>query len=240
MGVTVARPANDILSRMPTGIVESVQRAGIGRSFRVGQVVSRPADPVPSVWFPRGGVLALVRETRGGSTIGITVAGRESCLGLTSPDATSPFTVLGVSDGVADQVPLVSVLAAGPEATAVLYECAAAQLTTVALAAACHRLHGSEQRAARWLLDVADRAAVDELELTHEALAGLLGELRPQVTSVLARLEAIGAVHRGRGRILIRDASILRSAACECYWLAGVSDAAIAARLRPKGDGIRQ
>lgn len=229
-GATVARPANDILSRMPTGILESVQRAGIGRSFRVGQVVSRPADQARSVWFPRVGVLALVRETRGGTTIGITVAGRESCLGLTSRHATSLFAILGVSDGVADQVPLATVLAAGPGAAAVLYECAADQLTTVALAAACQRLHGSEQRTARWLLDVADRAAVDELELTHEALAGLLGELRPQVTSVLARLEAIGAVHRGRGRILIRDAAILRSAACECYWLARASDAATTAR----------
>lgn len=89
-----------------------------------------------------------------------------------------------------------------------------AQLTQTA---ACNVFHTVEARCARWLLVARDRMQNDELELTQEVLAQLLGVRRVGVTVAAGNLQRSGAIAYARGHIVILDAQRLSEAACECY-----------------------
>ena len=83
--------------------------------------------------------------------------------------------------------------------------------------AACNRLHETEERLARWLLMVQDRLASDELPLTHEFLAMMLGTRRASVTLAAGILQRAGIIRYTRGHIHILNRPLLEGAACECY-----------------------
>ena len=89
-------------------------------------------------------------------------------------------------------------------------------LAQVMQSVACNAFHAIPERAARWLLTAQDRAG-DRLELTQEALAGLLGVQRTTVNAVVATLEGEGLIASGRGVIRILSRSGLEARACSCY-----------------------
>jgi CRP-like cAMP-binding protein len=78
-------------------------------------------------------------------------------------------------------------------------------------------LHTAEQRCCRWLLMTRDRVGHDDLKLTHEFLAIMLGVRRPTVTLVLHELQRAGLIDAGRATISITNRPGLERAACECY-----------------------
>jgi hypothetical protein len=86
--------------------------------------------------------------------------------------------------------------------------------------AACNRLHSVYERCARWLLMTHDRVLVDEIPLTHEFLAMMLGTGRSGVTIAAATLQQAGFIRYSHGLIVIRDRQGLEDAACECYEVA--------------------
>jgi CRP-like cAMP-binding protein len=81
---------------------------------------------------------------------------------------------------------------------------------------ACNAFHSIPERAARWLLHAQDRAG-DRIELTQEALAGLLGVQRTTVNAVIQQLSSEGVISTGRGKIFVTDRAGLKRRACECY-----------------------
>ena len=83
--------------------------------------------------------------------------------------------------------------------------------------AACNAFHSIEARSARWLLMTRDRTQSDELELTHEFLARMLGVRRVGVTVAAGNLQREGLIAYSRGRIAILDPGKLEKRACECY-----------------------
>ena len=89
-------------------------------------------------------------------------------------------------------------------------------LSQVMQSAACTAFHSIPERAARWLLHTQDRAG-DRIELTQEALAGLLGVQRTTVNAVLRTLQDEGLVAGGRGVVHVSDRAGLKRRACECY-----------------------
>lgn len=89
-------------------------------------------------------------------------------------------------------------------------------LAQVQQSVACNTFHSIQQRAARWLLTAQDRAG-DRIELTQEALAGLLGVQRTTVNAVAGALQEEGLITIRRGRVLVLDRDGLRRATCECY-----------------------
>lgn len=93
-------------------------------------------------------------------------------------------------------------------------DCLVAQLLQ---AVACNALHTIEQRAARWLLATQDRVGDDEVLLTQEFLAEMLGVQRTYVTRVAKALQAAGVIRYQRGRITILDRARLEQASCECH-----------------------
>ena len=93
------------------------------------------------------------------------------------------------------------------------------QENTLALSqtAGCNRLHQAEERLARWLLTVQDRMQTDELYITHEFLAEMLGARRTTVTLVAGTLQRSGLIDYQRGRVKILNRENLEAAACDCY-----------------------
>ena len=90
-------------------------------------------------------------------------------------------------------------------------------VTFVAQSAACTQFHVLEQRAARWLLIMHDRTQGDELTITHQYLAYMLGAQRPGVTLALEALRSQGLITLARGTITISNRTALEAAVCECY-----------------------
>lgn len=190
----------------------------VGRD--VGRDMGR--DMGRDVWFPVSAVIALSITDHQGRSAQTGVVGLEGCVGL---EALYPQTPALADATVQIQgemlvIPaanLRAVVASRPAVQAILlrslYDLSARSLQTIA----CNRLHSLEARCCRWLLTMRDRTGDDDLPLTQEALATILGSGRPRINSLLAALERDGLVRRYRGRIRLASRARLERRACECY-----------------------
>lgn len=108
-------------------------------------------------------------------------------------------------------------LAASAELRAVLLGCNDAHLSQVMQTAACNGRHDLEQRLARWLLVVHDRAAGDEMLPTQEFLSVMLGVHRPRVTVTTGILRRAGLIRYAKGCVTVLDRASLEATSCECH-----------------------
>ncbi len=92
-----------------------------------------------------------------------------------------------------------------------------ALLTQITQTAVCNRRHSLHQRLCRWLLSGLDCLPVNEIWITHEEIAGMLGVRRESITKEAGELQAAGLIHYKRGRMIVVDRPKLETRACECY-----------------------
>ena len=92
-----------------------------------------------------------------------------------------------------------------------------ALLTQMAQTAVCNRHHSVDQQLCRWLLLSLDRLSSNELKMTQELIANMLGVRREGVTEAAGKLQAAGVIRYSRGRITVLDRAALEAHACECY-----------------------
>ena len=92
-----------------------------------------------------------------------------------------------------------------------------ALLTQMAQTAVCNRHHSLDQQLCRWLLLSLDRLASNELIMTQELIANMLGVRREGVTEAAGKLHQAGLIHYSRGRITVTDRASLEARTCECY-----------------------
>ena len=92
-----------------------------------------------------------------------------------------------------------------------------ALITQISQTVVCNRLHSVEQQLCRWLVLSHDRVDTDELIMTQELIADMLGVRREVVTVAAGHLQDVGAISDVRGRIQIRDRQKLGETACDCY-----------------------
>jgi CRP-like cAMP-binding protein len=183
--------------------------------------VAEPDEPIPYAYFPERGVLSSVVHARGGEAVEVALIGREGMAGLSLVlgEATNPFQILVQVEGSATRIPrepfVRSALEPGHSFCRALLKYANLYLATVAQTAVCNRVHRIEQRLARWLLEMRDRADTDQLPVTHELLALMLGAYRPSITNALKALQERGALRVSRGRVTI-DSPGLHREACDC------------------------
>ncbi len=90
-------------------------------------------------------------------------------------------------------------------------------ITALASSVACNAKHTIQQRCAKWLLLTHDRVRMNELPMTHEFLAAILGVRRAGVSYVAATLQRLGCIKYARGKMMITDRDALENIACECY-----------------------
>lgn len=180
-------------------------------------------SPAQYAWFPHSGVLSSLVHVENGEAVEVGLVGREGMAGLSLAldSNANPFHVIVQVPGSATRINRDSfhdlMLDPGRPFCTALLKYANLYLTTVAQTAACNRLHRIEQRLARWLLDMHERAGTERLPVTHELLGLMVGAYRPSVTNALSALEERGVLSCGRGQIEIRDAGALREQSCECH-----------------------
>ena len=92
-----------------------------------------------------------------------------------------------------------------------------ALIAQIGLISACKRHHTLEQRLCRWILCCLDRLPTNEMALTQELIADMLGVRREGVTEAVGRLQKAGLIHCSRGRIVVLDRPALEAHACGCY-----------------------
>jgi CRP-like cAMP-binding protein len=189
-----------------------------------GSVLTTRSEPTTELWFPHAGVVALTATDASGRSVQTGVICSDGCVGLEAlfgrspalPDAVvqveGPMSVVQ-----ADQFRKVLIARPAIQAalTRFLFLLSARSLQTVA----CNRLHSLRSRCCRWLLTIQDCVASNDLPLTQENLATLLGSGRPRINGLLATLEKRGLVRRHRGRISLLDRAGLEKLTCDCYWL---------------------
>jgi CRP-like cAMP-binding protein len=99
----------------------------------------------------------------------------------------------------------------------VLLKYTQAYLAQISQNVGCNRLHETDQRFARWLLEVSDRVESDEFPLTHEFMAEMSGVRRASVSEAAEHLKTKRVIEYNRGKIKIIDLKRLEKLSCECY-----------------------
>ena len=195
-----------------------------------GQAVALPARWVlyqPEVmpryaYFLMTGIASVVASSAEGGAVEVEVVGREGVVGalhVLGP-ALVPTQCFMQMPGTALRIKLSELRTAfldSPEIRARLMEFVQVRSLTLSQVAGCHRLHGAEQRLARWLLMVQDRVQEETLGLTQLFLAEMLGSQRTTVSAVAAVMQHDGLIEYSRGHLKIINRPGLEAAACGCY-----------------------
>lgn len=213
---------NDLLCALDLPIYEQLAPCLTTVEFARGQVFYEPGQLIDQVYFPNSGVISLLSVMEDGSAIETSTIGRESAVGLLAGlTSVAAFSrIVGQSPGMASRVDaarLRKVARASPKLMDVLLRHCDALLANAQQSVACNALHDVQERFCRCLLACHDRAVSDELNLTQEFLAMMLGVQRTTVNQVAGLLQEAGLVKLQRGRVTILDREGLERRACECY-----------------------
>jgi CRP-like cAMP-binding protein len=187
-----------------------------------GTALTRRWRPVTHVWFPIVGLVSLVVALEDGRMAEAAAIGREGGVGLEAafePSVALSDSVvqIGGEFSVIRADNLRSVVAAHPSVAVNFSRYGRVLTAQLEQSVACNNLHRLEARCCRWLITAKDRSGVDELPVTQERLAGILGAGRPGISLVLSALERAGLIRQRRSRVQILDRAGLLARACECH-----------------------
>jgi len=219
---TSAPPSNRLLGALPDGLLEQLLPYLELVTLDVRDPVASPGQPYEYVYFPESCIVSVVNDMRDGSTVETGTIGNEGVAGLPAlMDATSSESRMFCQvPGAALRAParvVADVVEREREFRRLVNRYAQAYLSQVAQGAACNRLHGIEQRCARWLLMSHDRVTGDEFPLKQQFLAEMLGVRRAGVSVAASALQESALIRYSRGTVQILDRDGLEAASCECY-----------------------
>ena len=191
-------------------------------SFSLGEVVYEFAGQLDYVFFPTTSIISLLYTMENGSTAEMGLTGNDGVVGIAlfMGGGTMPNRAVVQSAGSAFKMKaklLQTEFALGGTFQRLLLRYTQALITQISQTAVCNRLHSVEQQLCRWLLLSHDRLNTNELVMTQELLANMLGVRREGVTVAAGRLQDDGAISYVRGRIQILDRDKLEATVCECY-----------------------
>ena len=186
-----------------------------------GQVLWQPGEPVEAVVFPLSGMVSVVVDTADGRSAEVATVGREGAAGVTpglEPLPAFARAVVQIPGAIArvELDRLRELAQARPTIAKLLDRWREVLLRQVMQGAACNALHETPERAARWIAMTRDRADGDELPLTQEFLAEMLGVNRPTVSLAAQDLAGRGLIEYHRGLVRVLDRKGLDEAACDC------------------------
>ena len=215
--------SNTFLAALPERARSRIVELGSVVNVHAGLVLHESGAQIRDAWFPMGCVSSISATMQDGTEAEVAIIGNEGLVGVTA--------VLGGSDitwneaavqigGDILRVPihlLIEETSRSALLRLLLQRYSQAVLVQAAQTAACNRFHSIEQRLGRALLAFHDRVQDDDILITQERLAGLLGSLRPGVTIAAQHLQDRKIIHYSRGRIHVDDRRRLAEVACECY-----------------------
>jgi len=213
---------NRILSALPPADRMRLFSALQPASFALGDVVCEAGQPMECIYFPTTAVVSSLYTTEAGETAEMGLAGDDGVVGVSVflGGETTPSRAVAVVAGEAFRMKarvLREEFASGRRLQSLLLRYTQALITQISQTAVCNRLHAAEQRLCRWLLMCHDRVDSDELQMTQELIANMLGGRRETVTVAAGRLQDAGLIRYARGHITIVDRQGLEDSVCECY-----------------------
>ncbi|HEX7979883.1 MAG TPA: Crp/Fnr family transcriptional regulator [Gemmatimonadaceae bacterium] len=214
--------ANQLLSTLPLLERERLLPGLEHVEFALGDVVYESSSRLEYAYFPTGAVVSMLYTMEDGATAEVGRCGSDGVVGVSlflGGDTTPNRAVVQIAGGAVRMRArtLQAEFARGGALQHLLLRYTQSLITQVAQAAACNRLHSVEKRLCRFLLLSHDCVKSDELFMTQELIASVLGGRRESVTVAAAHLQDAGLIRYSRGRIHILDRAGLERAACECY-----------------------
>ena len=221
---TVVGPArqNKLLAALPDAEWERLSPNLKPVFMPLGQSVYESGVQLDHVYFPTTCIVSLLFVMADGASAEIAVVGKEGLVGvaLFMGGETTPSRAVVQSEGWAYRLKgqfLKEEFTRGGEMQHLLLRYTQALLTQMAQTAVCNRHHSIDQQLSRWLLLSIDRLESDELKMTQELIANMLGVRREGVTEAAGNLQKAGLIRYSRGHIKVTDRPGLEARCCECY-----------------------
>ena len=191
-------------------------------SLPLGKALYESGDKLNHVYFPTTAIVSLLYVMENGASAEIAVVGNEGIVGIAlfMGGETMPNRAVVQSAGKALRVRgqvLQQEFNRGGPLQHLLLRYTQALLTQMAQTAVCNRHHTVDQQLCRWLLLSLDRLQANELTMTQELIANMLGVRREGVTEAAGKLQSANLIHYSRGRITVIDRPGLEARVCECY-----------------------
>jgi CRP-like cAMP-binding protein len=213
---------NHLLAALPAEIFERISPHLELISMPLGEVLYESGGHLQHVYFPTTAIVSLHYLLESGASAEIAGVGNEGVLGIslfmggnTTPSLATVQTG-GYGYRLKGRLMMEEFNRAGPMMRLML-RYTQALMTQISQTAVCNRHHSIEQQLCRWLLLTLDRLPSQELTVTQELIAGMLGVRREGITEAAGNLQRAGLISYRRGHITVLDRSRLESHACECY-----------------------
>ena len=213
---------NRLLAALPPDEYEQISPHLQTVLFSLGEVVYEFGGQLQYVYFPTTSIVSLLYTMENGASAEMGLTGNDGVVGIAlfMGGGTMPNRAVVQSAGGALRMSakvLQNQFALGGKFQHLLLRYTQALITQISQTAVCNRLHSVEQQLCRWLLLSHDRVPGDDLVMTQELIADMLGVRREGVTVAAGRLQDAGAIRYVRGRITIVERQKLEDTVCECY-----------------------
>lgn len=188
----------------------------------LGYVIYEPSIALQHVYFPIDAIVSLLYVTENGASAEIAVVGNEGLVGIAvfmGGESTTNRAIVQ-SAGQALRLPAANLREEFSRHGVMLHlllRYTQALMTQMAQTAVCNRHHSIVQQLCRWLLLSLDRLTGNELIMTQELIANMLGVRREGVTEAAGKLHKLGAIEYRRGHITVLNRALLEQLSCECY-----------------------
>jgi CRP-like cAMP-binding protein len=213
---------NHLLAALPGLDFERLQSHLKLVPLQLGEALYEPDAGMRYLYFPTNSIVSLLYVMADGASAEIAVVGNEGVIGVSlfMGGETTPSRAVVQSAGHAYQLPgqvLKGEFIRGGAMQHLLLRYTQSLITQMAQTAVCNRHHSLDQQLCRWLLLSLDRLQTNELVMTQELIANMLGVRREGVTEAAGSLQAAGLIEYRRGRITVLDRPGLEARTCECY-----------------------
>jgi len=218
----MAKSPNRLLASLPPEILAALTPHLKTVELKFGDVVAETGGPVQQVYFPYSGVISLVVEMDVGMMIETAMVGNDGAANAASAldgkvSLNKGIVQVAGSAGVREVDQLRQLANDLEPLRGLLIRHEQVLFAQAQQSAGCNASHSVEARMCRWLLYMRDLAGSDDLSLTQEFLAQMLGVRRPSVSLIANTLQKKGWIKYRRGRMRLLDLKGLQKGACECY-----------------------
>ncbi len=214
--------SNQLLAALPAADWARWKDALQPVDLPLGHVLYEPGGAIASMVFPTTAIVSMLYVMENGASAEIAVVGFEGLVGISifMGGESTPSRAVVQSAGTGFRVPAQFVkdeFGRSHPVMHLLLRFTQALITQMAQTAVCNRHHSVDKQLCRWLLLSQDRLHGNELVMTQELIANMLGVRREGVTEGALRLQDAGLIRYRRGRITILDRPGLEARTCECY-----------------------
>jgi CRP-like cAMP-binding protein len=188
----------------------------------LGWALYEAGDNLSYLYFPTTSIVSLLYVMENGESAEIAITGNEGLVGISvfmgGESTPSRAVIQSAGQGYRLKASILKrEFALGGQFAHLALRYTQALITQMSLTAVCNRYHSVDQQLCRWLLLSLDRLPNNELKMTQELIANMLGVRREGVTEAAGKLQAAGLIHYQRGKITVLDRPKLELRVCECY-----------------------